>query len=203
MLLKDIMTKDVLTLSPNDSLEKAAEQARLTKVASAYGYQDTIQKANKNDQDLANANTSIDILNQQIDDQKSYIADIQNEIKNKQNEAASQAAEQTKPINEAITKLNGDIDKLTASINDTTVSEEEKAKLKEQRDSLYDELTKKNQELSALTASERTAIYGGIRNYTGAGSTGGNFQSGKGSGCGKRTRTCCRRTGCRSSGSWR
>ena len=25
MLLKDIMTKDVLTLSPNDSLEKAAE----------------------------------------------------------------------------------------------------------------------------------------------------------------------------------
>lgn len=136
-----------------ETLEKAAEQARLTKVASAYGYQDTIQKANKNDQDLANANTSIDILNQQIDDQKSYIADIQNEIKNKQNEAASQAAEQTKPINEAITKLNGDIDKLTASINDTTVSEEEKAKLKEQRDSLYDELTKKNQELSALTAS--------------------------------------------------
>ena len=136
-----------------ETLEKAAEQARLTKVASAYGYQDTIQKANKNDQDLANANTSIDILNQQIDDQKSYIADIQNEIKNKQNEAASQAAEQTKPINEAITKLNGDIDKLTASINDTTVSEEEKAKLKEQRDSLYDELTKKNQELSALTTS--------------------------------------------------
>lgn len=136
-----------------ETLEKAAEQARLTKVASAYGYQDTIQKANKNDQDLANANTSIDILNQQIDDQKSYIADIQNEIKNKQNEAASQVAEQTKPINEAITKLNGDIDKLTASINDTTVSEEEKAKLKEQRDSLYDELTKKNQELSALTAS--------------------------------------------------
>ena len=136
-----------------ETLEKAAEQARLTKVASAYGYQDTIQKANKNDQDLANANTSIDILNQQIDDQKSYIADIQNEIKNKQNEAASQAAEQTKPINEAIAKLQGDIDKLTASINDTTVSEEEKAKLKEQRDSLYDELTKKNQELSTLTAS--------------------------------------------------
>lgn len=136
-----------------ETLEKAAEQARLTKAASAYGYQDTIQKANKNDQDLANANTSIDILNQQIDDQKSYIADIQNEIKNKQNEAASQTAEQTKPINEAIAKLQGDIDKLTASINDTTVSEEEKAKLKEQRDSLYDELTKKNQELSALTAS--------------------------------------------------
>ena len=136
-----------------ETLEKAAEQARLTKVASAYGYQDTIQKANKNDQDLANANTSIDILNQQIDDQKSYIADIQNEIKNKQNEAASQTAEQTKPINEAIAKLQGDIDKLTASINDTTVSEEEKAKLKEQRDSLYDEPTKKNQELSALTAS--------------------------------------------------
>ena len=136
-----------------ETLEKAAEQARLTKVASAYGYQDTIQKANKNDQDLANANTSIDILNQQIDDQKNYIADIQNEIKNKQNEAASQAAEQTKPINEAIAKLQGDIDKLTASINDTTVSEEEKAKLKEQRDSLYDELTKKNQELSTLTAS--------------------------------------------------
>ena len=136
-----------------ETLEKAAEQARLTKAASAYGYQDTIQKANKNDQDLANANTSIDILNQQIDDQKSYIEDIQSDIKNKQNEAASQTAEQTKPINEAITKLQGDIDKLTASINDTSVSEEEKETLKAQRDTLYDQMTEKNQELSAIASS--------------------------------------------------
>lgn len=56
---------------------------------------------------------------------------------------------------------------------------------------------------SALAASERTAIYGGIRNYAGAGNTSGNIQPGKGTGGGKRTRTCCGRTGCRSSGSWR
>ena len=135
------------------TLEKAAEQARLTKAASAYGYQDTIQKANKNDQDLANANTSIDVLNQQIDDQKSYIADIQADIKNKQNEAAGQAAEQAKPINEAITGLQGEIDKLTASINDVNIAETEKEKLKAQRDTLYDQLTAKKQELSAIADS--------------------------------------------------
>ena len=80
-----------------ETLEKAAEQARLTKVASAYGYQeDDPESQQERPGFLANANTSIDIFNQQIDDQKSYIADIQNEIKNKQNEAASQAAEQTR-----------------------------------------------------------------------------------------------------------
>ena len=49
-----------------ENLEKAAEEAQLTRQASSYGYQDTLEKANKSNQDLANANTSIDILNQQI-----------------------------------------------------------------------------------------------------------------------------------------
>ena len=135
-----------------ETLEKAAEQARLTKVASAYGYQDTIQKANKNDQDLANANTSIDILNQQIDDQKSYIADIQNEIKNKQNEAASQAAEQTKPISDRNIEIENKIRELRDQIDHPTETTDTNA-INEELSKLYQEKTENDKKLSALTAS--------------------------------------------------
>ena len=47
-----------------------------------FGGSLSITNANKIVNDLAIDNTSIDILNQLIDDQKSFIADSQNEIKN-------------------------------------------------------------------------------------------------------------------------
>lgn len=141
-----------LIVFETDTLEKAAEQARLTRDASAYGYQDTLGRANKNDRDLANANTSIGILKQQIEDQKKYIANIQEDIRNKRGEAAGQANRKAQAIQDEITKLENEIERLTELIGEAE-SEEEKNQLKAQRDTIYGQLGDKKTELNAVMAS--------------------------------------------------
>ncbi len=169
---------DNLITFDTETLEKAAQQAKLTKDSSAYGYQDTLTKANKNDQDLANANTSIGILEQQIEDEKSHIANIQEDIRNKQAEAQKQVADQAAPIEarnieigNRITQVESEISSLRSAITaaSETSGEEQNASAAENADvasmrvklvflenelnGLYQEKTQNDQKLSALAAS--------------------------------------------------
>ena len=149
-----------------ENLEKAAEEAQLTRQASSYGYQDTLEKANKSNQDLANANTSIDILNQQIEDQKNHIANIQEDIRNKQAEASQKVSEQTAPIEARNIEIANRITQLEAAISGApssgadadgeasgTSGAAQLEKMRAELNSLYQEKTENDKKLAALAAS--------------------------------------------------
>ncbi len=145
---------DTLITFDTETLEQAAEEASLTKQASNYGYQDTLEKANESEVDYANANTSIGILEQQIEDQENYISNIQEDMNNRQAEAQRQAAEAAAPINNRLIEINTRIEQLNSEIQNATIADPgaDVSAQQAELNQLYAEKTQKEQELSSVSS---------------------------------------------------
>lgn len=107
-------------------LENAVEQAKLGTRASEAGYQSTVNNNAKNYTDYKNAETSLNILAQQIADEKASISNIQESLTNAQEKASEITALSTKmaTITDAkeLKKLQKQLDELQEEYDNYNVA---------------------------------------------------------------------------------
>ncbi len=104
---------EVLVAYDNTKLESDFKQASLQQAKSDAGYNSAVADSADNQAKLAEANTNIPVLEQQIADNKAYLKDLQSKLGQSQRETSNALAEEAYELQDELAKLKEELAALT------------------------------------------------------------------------------------------
>lgn len=129
----EVKQGDVLIEYDGDSLDREFRQAALQQEKSSAGYGGALSENARNQALLAEADTNLAVLEQQIADNKAYLKQLQSALSKSQRDTANALADESYDLNREIADLEEEMAALDPS--DSGYAEKEK-KLKKLRSSL-------------------------------------------------------------------
>jgi len=88
-----------------DRMEKTLRQSALQLEKSRAGYDDVLAQDARNQADLSEARTNLDVLNRQIEDNKAYLKELQSRLEQSQRDTSNALAEENFLLQERLGKL--------------------------------------------------------------------------------------------------
>lgn len=163
----DAVTSGTVLMSYDmDEMEKFLTQATLQQKRSNAGYQGMLADSANNQAKLNEANTNLDVLNQQIADNKAYLKDLQTKLNKNQRDTSKSLANEGYNLGAKLGQLQDELSSLMPGTKeyDDKVAEIQNVNAQISRNeyvqsiaSSSDYVTKMNQEIADVT--ERIAEY--------------------------------------------
>lgn len=106
---------DVLVAYDNTKLESDFKQASLQQAKSDAGYNSAVADSADSQAKLAEANTNLAVLEQQIEDNKAYLNDLQSSLGQSQRDTANALAKEAYELQEELERLQAELKNMDAS----------------------------------------------------------------------------------------
>lgn len=131
-------------------LENNMRQSQLQLEKSNAAYDSAMSDNAKNQSKLTEANTNLDVLNQQIQDTKAYIRELQNELNESQRNTANALAKENMDLTNSASQLQREIETLKETLAALKSAEQQD---EQAIASANEEITQKEQELQEVNSS--------------------------------------------------
>lgn len=109
---------DVLVSYDMEEMEKTLRQAALQQQKSAASYNGAMADNSENQTKLKEADTNLNVLNQQIADNKEYLKDLQSKLSQSKRDTSSGLADESYNLSSRLNQLNGELEALDKSAAD-------------------------------------------------------------------------------------
>lgn len=109
-----VKSGDLLISYDMEQMEKRLRQAALQQTKSNALYQGALSDSSENQGKLGEANTNLDVLNRQIEDNKAYLKDLQSKLNQSQRDTNNSLLEESYNLNARLSELQEQLSKLNS-----------------------------------------------------------------------------------------
>lgn len=126
-----VQAGEVLVSYDMEQMERELRKAALAQAKSNAGYQSAMADNSDNQAKLNEANTNLNVLNKQIEDNKAYLKDLQAKLNQSQRDTGNSLKDESYNLNKRLNELQGERSRLDSVSGGDAVSAETAKRLQE------------------------------------------------------------------------